>query len=883
MIATHLRRGVARVRALFAGRQEDHDFDEELASHLAMMTEDNMRRGLSPEAARRAAVIRLGPPSSLREQHRAVRGLPLVETIGQDLRFAIRLMTKDRWFSAAAIVVLAFGIGANTVGFTVVHGAFLRGLPFDEADRLLVISWQHRAGRRLNASHAELQDWRNSKAFEQLAAYSDQAMSISDGVMVPEPVHGTLVTTNTFTTVRQPLLIGRDFIESDERPGADSVVIIGHGIWHRRYAGDPAVLGKTLRIDGRPATIVGVMPAGMRFPENADLWVPLLPSEGQRARTSRGLRVFGRLATGVARRDAETEFDGIAKQLQTAYPEAMTDVVGTQVETFPERYIGGAGRPMLMTVMGATVCVLLIACANVANLLLSKAASRSREIAARMAVGATRGRIIRQLLVESAVLGLVGGGLGLVLANAGTRMLDAAVRDSMPYWVAFRLDYSVFAYVAGLCLLTATAFGVGPALQVSKTNSAAVLKEGGRGSVGSRRARRFAATMVVTELAVTIVLLVGAGTMMRSFMSLYVVDLGFEVDRLMAMRVQLPATRYPSGEARWTFFDQLQAKIEAISGVEVASVTNGVPPLDGGERLLEIEGQPTTDRPPFVGTATVSPRFFDALGIPMVRGRLFDERDGSAGNDTVIINARLAVQFFPGEDPIGRRLRFTQRQRLGGKPADVWRTIVGVSPLVKQGSPSDHYVNAVVYIPLRQEPPSSASVLVRSTLPPASVMVAVAREVQRIDPDQPVFPIQTVTEVVAADRWWQRTWGLTFGVLALIGLLLSSVGLYAVMACAVTARRQEIGVRLALGAQRRQVRWLILRRGIAQLAIGTTLGLAGSMLLRRMLPAGIEGISSHDPIALGGIVLLLSVVGVVACLEPAQRATRVDPIVTLRE
>ena len=283
-----------------------------------------------------------------------------------------------------------------------------------------MISWQHRAGRRLNASHAELQDWRHSKAFEHLAAYSDAAMSISDGVMAAEPVHGTSVTSNAFTTVRQPPLIGRGFVDSDERPGADPVVIIGHGIWQRRYGGDPAALGKTVRIDGRPATIVGVMPAGMQFPDNADLWVPLIPTGSQRARTSRGLRVFGRLAPGVDRREAQAEFSGIATQLQAEYPEDMTDVVATRLETFPERYIGGAGRPMLITVMVATGFVLLIACANVANLLLSRAAPRAREIAARMALGATRGRIVRQLLVESAVLGVVGGSLGLVLANAGT-------------------------------------------------------------------------------------------------------------------------------------------------------------------------------------------------------------------------------------------------------------------------------------------------------------------------------------------------------------------------------------------------------------------------------------------------------------------------------
>jgi predicted permease len=868
---------------LFVARQEDRDFDEELASHLAMMTEDNIRRGLSPEAARRAALIRIGSVSSLKERHRDVRAWPLVETIVQDLRFAIRLMAKDRRFSAAAIAVLALGIGANAVGFTVVDGAFLRGLPFDEADRLLVISWQHRAGRRLNASYAELQDWRSSKAFEQLAAYSDATMSISDDAMVPEPVHGTSVTANAFRTVRQRPLIGRDFVESDERPGADPVVIIGYGIWQRRYASAPTALRSTLRIDGRPATIVGVMPQGMQFPEDSDLWVPSIPTESQRQRTSRGLRVFGRLADGVDRREAQAEFTGIANQLQSAYPEAMADIVGARVETFPERYIGGAGRPMLVTVMVATGFVLLIACANVASLLLSRGASRAREIAARMALGATRWRIVRQLLVESAVLGIVGGSFGLIIASAGTTMLDAAVRASMPYWVVFRLDYSAFAYVAAICLITAMAFGLGPALQVSKANSADLLKEGGRGSVGSRRTRRFAAAMVVTELALTIVLLVGAGTTIRSFMSLYFLDLGIDVDRLMAMRLQLPETRYPTPAARRAFFNQLQMKVGAIPGIDGVSLTTGVPPLDGGERLLEIEGDPPTDHPPFVGTVTVSPRFFDVLGVRLVRGRPFDARDGSAGMEAVIINDRLAAQFFPGEDPIGRRLRFTQRQRAARSPADVWRTIVGISPLIKQGSSSDRYVNAVVYIPLGQETPSSASLLMRSTLPSASVMDAVRREVQSIDPDQPVFTIQTVTQIVAADRWWQRAWGFTFGLLAVIGLLLSSIGLYAVMACTVTARTQEIGVRLALGAHRRQIRWLILRHGVAQLAVGTTIGLAVSLILRRMLPGGIEGISSHDPIALVGIVLFLSIVSVVACIEPAQRATRVDPIVTLRE
>ena len=884
-MTTWLHRSLGRIRAFFTGRQDDRDFQEELTLHLEMLTEDLIRQGMSPKDARRAAAIRLGATASLQEQHRDVRGLPLLETIRQDLRFALRLMVKDRWFSAAAIAVLALGIGANTVGFTVVNGAFLRGLPFDEADRLFVVSWQSRVGRRANVSYAELQDLRSSKTFEQLAVYMDAAMNVSDGRMAPEQMRGTWVSANIFSTVRQAPLIGRDFLPSDEQPGADPVAIIGHGLWKNRYANDPNVLGTILRINGRPTTIVGVMPSGMEFPENSDLWVPFIPTESQRVRTSRTLRVFGRLEAGIDRREAQAELNGIAQQLHDAYPDAMTDVVGTRVETFTERYIGGGGRPMLITVMVATGFVLLIACANVANLLLARSASRAREIAARMAMGATRWRIVRQLLVESALLGFVGGTLGLLISSVGTSMLDSAVLDSMPYWVTFRLDYSVFAYVAAICLLTAAVFGLGPALQVSRANSAEVLKEGGRGTVGSSRVRRFGTVMVVTELALTIVLLVGAGSMIRSFASLYFVDLGFDPERLMAMRVQLPAARYSTVESRRAFYDELQPKIETIPGIEAASVTTGVPPLDGGERLLEVEGQPraANDQPIFVGTVTIGPRFFDVLGVHLIRGRLFDERDGAPGAESVIINDRLAAQFFRGEDPIGRRLRFTQRQPVPGTPPDVWRTIVGISPLVKQGSPGELYINSVVYIPFRQETPSSASLLVRTSLPLVSVMEAVRHEVQRIDPDQPVFTIQTLSQVRAADRWWQRTWGLTFGVLAAIGLLLSSVGLYAVMACAVTARTQEIGVRLALGAQRHHVSWLILRRGLVQLAIGTTIGLVGSLVVRRLLPGGIEGVSPHDPLALAAIVLLLSAFCIVACLEPARRATRVDPIVTLRE
>jgi predicted permease len=879
-------RMAARVAAFFRRRDLDTDLEQELESHVEMLTEDNVRRGMAPSAARRAARLRLGGAAALKEQHRDARALPGLDALLQDLRFAFRLIVRDPWFSAAAISALALGIGANTVGFTIVNAAFLRGLPFEDSNQLYIMSWQNRSGRRSNVSQAELLDWRaQSRTFASLAGYSETNLNISDDSNLPEQAHGTAITANAFGVLRQQPLVGRDFAAGDEHPGAERVVIIGYAVWQNRYGRDPNVVGRTLRVNGQPATIVGVMPEGMRFPDNTQIWMPLLPPDAQTARTTRVLRVFGRLADGPDRRQAQAEMAGIAQQLMTAFPDATKELLGVRVETFPERFIGGWGRPMMYTVMGAVFFVLLIACANVANLLLARSTYRAREIAIRAAMGATRWRIVRQLLIESIVLGLIGGSIGLPLAISGVQLFSLAMGQSLPYWVVFTVDYTVFAYVAVVCVVTGMLFGIAPALHVSKTNQQHVLKDGGRGSAGSKRVNRFSTALVVAELALTIVLLVGAGSMIRSFMTLYTVNLGISIDDLMAMEVQLPTSRYGAAEARRAFFDELQRRLGTVPGVEAAAITTGVPPLDGGERILEIEGrlQSQDTRPVFVGTVTISPQFFDALRVRLIRGRNFSERDGAPGAATVIVNEEFAHQFFPGEDPIGRRLRFTERQRVPGKPADIWRTIVGISPLIKQGSPTDVYINSVVYIPYRQEAPASASLLVRSALPPSSVVNAVRQGVQAIDRDQPVLGIQTLAQVLANDRWWQRTWSGMFGALSAIALVLSSLGLYAVLAYSVAQRTQEIGVRMALGAERRQVSWLVLRHGLLQVAIGLTVGFAGSWFLRRvLLLGGLAGISPHDPIALAAIAALLTAVCAAACLVPARRATRVDPVVALR-
>ena len=885
---TTLRQFAARLRAFFRAGDLDDDFEQELASHVAMLADENERRGMPPDAARRAAALRVGGTASLAALHREARGLPALDAIVQDVRFACRLLAKERWFAATAIAALALGIGANTAGFAIVNGAFFRGLPFEEADRLYTLSWQNRSSRRSQMSYLELEDWRAAaQSFEALAAYRDDDINISDRLAMPEQVHATWMTANAFDVLRQRPVIGRGFIAADERPGAQPVAIIGEELWQRRFGGGASVIGQELRLNGEPATIVGVMAAGMRFPEDSELWMPLIPSAAERQRSARALRVFGRLRPGVDRGAATTEMSGLAQQMLAADAAAAADFTGVRVETFVERYIGGGGRSMLFTVMGAATFVLLIACANVASLLLSRSAARAREVAVRHAMGATRARIVLQLLLESLVLSVIGSAAGLLLASAGVDLFALAMRQSgLPYWVVFELDATVFWYTTGVCVVTAILFGLAPALHVSKSNNNRVLLEGGRGSVGSARVRRFGNAMVVAEVALTIVLLAGAGVMIRSFARLYSTDLGIRTGDVVTMQLQLPQRTYSTAEARRAFFDQVETQVASVPGVTSVAVTNGVPPRDGGERLLELDVHAGRGdvRAVFVGTVTISPRFFETLGVSLLRGRYFDERDGAPGAETVIINELLATTFFPGEDPLGRRLRFTRRDARPDQPADVWRTIVGIVPLVKHGSPQDGYINSVVYIPYRQEAPGGVSLLVRSALAPESIMDAVRREVQQIDQDQPVLSLQTVEQFLSDQRWWYRTWSGMFGSLAAIALILATVGLYAVIAYSVTQRTQEIGVRMALGAARRAVSWMILRRAVAQLAAGLVLGLPGAWLLTHILwDGGLAALTPGDPATYIGITALLLTVCVAAALIPARRATRIDPLIALRE
>jgi predicted permease len=628
------------------------------------------------------------------------------------------------------------------------------------------------------------------------------------------------------------------------------------------------------------------MPEGLKFPLNADLWQPLalMPRLAELKRDARNLEGFARLAQGVTVAQARAELSTIAVRLAHDHPDTNTSIRPT-VMTFNERYNGGQIQLVFLALMGAVGFVLLIACANVANLMLARSAARAREMSVRVSLGATRWRIVRQLLVESVLLSLIGGLGGLALAAVGVKLFDLATTDvGKPYWIQFTMDARVFAFFAAVCLGTGVVFGLAPALHASKADLNEVLKDGGRGSSGGVRARRWTGALIVVELALTLVLLAGAGIMMHSFMSLYRLDLGIETSHLLTMRLSLPNQKYATPELRQAFYNRLDERLAGLSGVEAAAVATAVPISGGPTRQLLVEGRPESSgqQPPVVTLVSIGPRYFETLGIQLGRGRTFDTLDGTSGHDAAIVNQRFAVVHFPGEDPIGRRIKLAPDGPVPAGPAPVWMTIVGTSPTVRQRFATESEPDPVVYLPLRSQSPASTAVLVRAQRDAAALTSLLREEVRAIDQDLPLFDIRTMDQQLAQQRWAFRIFGTMFAIFAVIALALSAVGLYAVTAYAVSQRTQEIGVRMALGAQAGQVQWLILRRSIVHLGLGLSIGIGGAWGVSRLLDSVLVQSGSRELVTLSSIVALLVVVSMLACYWPARRATRLDPVSALR-
>lgn len=813
----------------------------------------------------------------------------------EDLRFAARLLLKDKWFSLVAAIALALGIGVNATVFTFVNAVLIRGLPIADPDRTMAVdSFDRARSRGMGVSYLDYRDWReNTKAFDAFGAYNGTIANLSDEGQPPERYNGSHMSANAFGVLGMRPVIGRDFVPDDDRRGAASVALIGHKVWVNRYGSSPGVIGRTVRINDNPTTIIGVMPEGVQFPFNTDVWMPLSQINGLEAqkRNSRPLQTFGHLAPGVTREQAQSELVNISKKIESENPDTNKDIQA-RVQTFNEQQNGGPIRTVFLSLMGAVAFVLLIACANVANLLLSRATNRAREISVRVALGASRWRVIRQLLMESVLLSVVAGMAGLGIAMIGIRLFDRATADvGRPYWIQFTMDGTVFAFFAVVCLGTGIIFGIAPALHASKADVNEILKEGGRSGSAGVRARRWTGALMVAELTLTVVLLAGAGFMMRNFVTLYSLDLGIDTSRLLTTALALPDRKYPAVEQRLAFYERLEERLKSNPKIESVTITSNAPMQGGFLRRLTIDGKALDQgqQAPNVTMLTIDPRYFETIGLPLQRGRDLTDEDGMTGREAAVVNQRFVALHFPNEDPIGRRITLAIDLQggaapQGGIPLSLTATIVGIVPNLRQRDFQLPEPDPIAYLPFRTDPRGFMNLLVRSAGDPNLMTPILREEVRAIDPDLPLFGIRTMDAALAQARWPFRIFGTMFAIFAFIALALSAVGLYAVTAYAVSQRTQEIGVRMALGAQGNEVAWLFLKRSFVQLGIGLTLGVAGAFGVGTLFASTQLLIQNRagDPITIGGIALLLLIVASIACFLPARRATRLDPLVALR-
>ena len=799
----------------------------------------------------------------------------------RDLALAVRRLSKDRSLTVMAVAALSLGIGANATIFTFVNAVLIRGLPFEESDQLMhLATFETTEARTRPLSFPEFEDWQaQASTFSALAAFTGGTANLADNDHAPERIDGSRVTPNMFAMLRQPVLLGRDFVPEDGLAGADPVMLLGYAVWQNRYGGDPNIIGTAVRVNEEPTTIIGVMPEGMQFPSGADLWRPLGPSEA-RTRELRNVWGVGRIAPSVDRTQAQAELDAVAGQLALEYPDTNEDFEAV-VQTFNEWQNGGEIRLIFLTMMGAVAFVLLIACANVANLLLARSARRAREVAVRVSLGASRWRVVRQLLLESVVLAVLAGAVGLVLAAVGIRLFDLAVADvGKPYWIQFTMDWRVFSFLGFVCLATSVVFGLAPALHLSKTNVNELLQEGGRSGTGGARVTRLSGAMVVVEVMLTVVLLAGAGLMIRSFLVQYQLDIGVDGDRILTARMVLPRETYPENQERIAFVDALTDRLQSMPGIVAASLTGSTPLRGGSTRELEFDGRPApVDGPaPTTTVVNVGDNYFASLGLDLLRGRPLARADGTPGSEAVVVNRRFVAQFFEDVDPLGRRIRLLPND----EEPEPWMTIVGVSPNVRQNAVETSEPDAVMYRRHRIDPGTVYSVQVHAQGDPAGLIPQVREAVRSVDDDLPIYEVATVSDDLAEARWPFAIFGSMFGIFAVIALVLSAVGVYAVTAYSITQRTQEIGLRMALGAQPGNVIWMVMRRGFLQLTIGLSVGLVGAAGVGRVLEGLLIQVSPTDPATLVGIFLVLASVTTLACVGPARRASLLDPSVALR-
>jgi putative ABC transport system permease protein len=797
----------------------------------------------------------------------------------QDVRYALRNLWHSKGFATVAILCLGFGIGLNATIFSVIDGVLLKPYPYPDPERILVVGQQRlRADGRAGLSYLDMRDWKEANSvFTTIAAVAGRSLTISDRGADAERYLGAGVSWDLFPMLGTPPILGRGFSAEDDRPGAGNVVLLGHDLWTRRYHGDERIIGQSILVNGRPHVVIGVMPPGFAFPNNQRLWVPLEPIVSQDPRNFRGLFAFGRMKPGVTMERARQELDAIAGRLAVEYP-ATNEGWTSHLRTLRDAFLPPEVPLVLYLMMAGVTLVLFIACSNVANLLLARAAGRRREISVRTALGAGRGRIVGQLLTESVVLGLVSVPLGIALAAVGTKLIAAGMPpDQVPYYVQWELDWRSVGYTVFVAAATALVFGLFPALQVSRGNLHETLKEGTRGNTVTRSFLR--SSLVVLQVAFALVSLVGALLFVRTFMNLGGSDLGFDPRPLMSMRFFLTGDVYDAEDAKLRRVEDVVRRVEALPGVRSAFASNLVPLSGGGGGgMVIIDGRPSLKgEQSDISLIAVTPHLNATLGIS-TRGRDFTDAEGWSHSPVAIVNQTMARRFWPDGEALGGRFRLSET------PKVEWFTVVGVSPDVNLFgiNPSNDQAPAVAYVPYAYQQTLNTGLTVRVDGDPASITSAVRSELRAADPNLPMFQARTITEARRLSYWQYGLYGWIFGTIGVMGLLLAAIGVYGVLSYSVSQRTQELGVRVALGAGRRDILRLVVGHGLVLAAIGIVAGLALAAAAMPFARSLLYNVSPFDPLTFTAVATFLVMIAFLASYVPARRATRVDPVVALR-
>jgi len=873
------------IRALFRPRAVERELRREVQHHLELETEKNIRAGMDPAEARRKAMLDFGGEERYKEQTRDARTTRPLEDILMDLRYGLRQLRKHPGFTLVALLSLALGIGANTAIFSVVNAVLLRPLPFAEPDRMVVVEEHADGERNPTFSPRDFLDLKEqSSAFEYMVGYRSGSMTLTGGTL-PERIPGYSVTANFFQAFGVEPALGRFFEDTPEEDVAGKMAVLSHGAWHARFGADPGILGRSLSLNGEPHTVVGVAPVSFDFPAETEVWVrsyrdgvPEPPVDlGDDLASVRGVGYFSvaaRLAPGVPLSAAQSETDLLAQRLAeiNEYP-----ALQYRVELVPltDSLVGDV-RPALLLLLGAVGLVLLIACANVANLLLARSATRVQELAVRASLGASRRRLFRQLLVESLLLGMVAGGVGLVLARWGFGALLTLLPADIPRLEGINLDGSVLIFTLGAALLTGLLFGLMPALDASRTDLTGAIKTGGRGVVGSGRSRRTREMLVVAEVALSVVLLSGAGLLMKSLLRLQAEEVGFDPQGVLVSRMTLPDARYPDDGSMTLFVRELLAEVEAIPGVTSAGVALAAPFAGGAATMsYDVEGIVPAEGEDFSSEyQVVTSDYFRTMGIPILEGRGLTPADdeGEGGPRAAVVSQAFARRHWGEESPIGQRVTFNEED---------WIEIVGVCGNVRHFA-FDRAPRPEVYVPYLRDPWPFLSLVAKTSGNPEALVEPVRQAGLRVDPNQAIYGVRPMTQVLRESTGQRRFTVELLGLFAALAMGLALVGVYGVMAYMVSLRVHEIGIRVALGAPKNQILWLSLRGGVRLAIFGLILGVGGSMALTRVMGSLLYGVSPWDPSVIVSTGLALTGAVVVAAYLPARRATGLDPARVLR-